>query len=92
MRKVLVVLMLVVMVFLLSACNEKASEESNKYGFFVSICDYDRCHLMYDPFTKVVYIHTYGDYQSGLSPYYTVKFGEPVVARYGINWTESDLQ
>lgn len=91
MRKVLVVLMLVVMVFLLSSCSEKASDESNKYGFFVLICEYGRSRLMYDPFTKIVYIHIYGDCLSGLSPYYIVESGDPVVARYGINWTESDL-
>lgn len=92
MKKVLVIIMLGIMLVMLCSCGEKATEESDKYGFFVEICEYDRCTLMYDPFTRIVYIHLYGNYQSGLSPYYTVKFGDPVVARYGINWTESDLR
>lgn len=95
MKKIILVLLLCVMAIALCGCSsESATTESNHKGFFVKIKDYQdgATNLVYDPFTKIVYITMQGTYYSGFSPYYTIKFGEPVIAIYGQNWTEADLK
>lgn len=79
-----------------TSCSKKAQEDSTESGFFVKITSYrttlaSYTELVYDPFTMIVYVYVTGAYHVGLSPYYTVKYGEPVIARYGVNWTEADL-
>lgn len=92
MRKVIIVILLIVLLGVLSGCGRQATKESNYGGLFIKITEYGSSatvltRFLYDPLTKVVYVRV----NEGLSPYYTVKFGEPVVALYNINWTESDL-
>lgn len=93
MRKVIIVILLIALLGVLSSCGGKqATRESNYGGLFIKITEYGSnttilTRFLYDPLTKVVYIKV----NDGLSPYYTVKFGDPVIALYGINWTERDL-
>ena len=92
MRKIIIVILLIVLLGILSSCGRQATRESNYGGLFVKITEYGSnatvlTRFLYDPLTKVVYIKV----NNGLSPYYTIKFGEPVIALYGINWTERDL-
>lgn len=92
MRKVIIVILLIVLLGVLSGCGRQATRESNYGGLLITITEYGSnatiiTRFLYDPLTKVVYIKV----NDGLSPYYTIKFGKPVVALYGINWTESDL-
>ena len=80
-----------------TSCGKKAQDDSNTSGFFVEITSYrsslgSHTYFVYDPFTKIVYLYISGAYHVGLSPYYTVKHGEPVIAIYGVNWTEADLK
>lgn len=92
MRKVIIIILLIVLLGILSGCGRQATKESNFGGLFIKITEYGSnatilTRFLYDPLTKVVYIKV----NDGLSPYYTVKFGNPVIALYGINWTERDL-
>ena len=92
MRKVIIIILLIVLLGVLSGCGRQATKESNYGGLLIKITEYGSnatilTRFLYDPLTKVVYIKV----NDGLSPYYTIKFGEPVVALYDINWTESDL-
>lgn len=89
MKKVLIILMILACLFIFSGCGNNATEQSNVRGCFIKITSYDfeETIFAYDPFTKIVYVFSY----KGLTPYYTIKFGEPVIAIYGVNWTEGDL-
>ena len=96
MKKFIAILLIIVFAFMATSCEKKAQDDSNAGGFFVEITSYQsslgsHTRFVYDPFTKIVYFYVSGAYHVGLSPYYTVKYGEPVIARYGVNWTEADL-
>lgn len=96
MKKIIAILLIIVFAFMATSCGKKAQDDSNKSGFFVKITSYQssfgsQTDFVYDPFTKIVYLYVSDVYHVGLSPYYTVKYGEPVIARYGVNWTEADL-
>jgi len=97
MKKIIAILLIIIFAFMATSCGKKAQEDSNESGFFVEITSYQSSlgsytDLVYDPFTKVVYLYVTGAYHVGLSPYYTIKHGEPVIALYGVNWTEADLK
>lgn len=96
MKKIFVIILLIVCVFVMTSCGKQATQESNEYSFFIKISEFSTLNngsteLFYDPFTKVVYVGVVAGYSAGLSPYYTIKHGEPVIALYGVNWTEADL-
>ena len=97
MKKIFVIIFLIICLFVMGSCgnNDKSIEGSNEFGFFIEIAEYKDglsvSQFLYDPFTKVVYIYIYGYHRAGFSPYYTVENGEPVIALYGVNWTEADL-
>lgn len=96
MKKVIAILLIIAFAFMATSCSKKARDDSSASGFFVEITSYQSSFgshttFVYDPFTKIVYLYISGAYHVGLSPYYTVKYGEPVIAQYGVNWTEADL-
>ena len=94
MKRIFVIILLIACLFVMTSCGgKKAQIDSDKGGFFVVITEYQAewgsfTNFVYDPFTKIVYLYVSGVHHVGLSPYYTIKNGEPVIARYGINWTE----
>lgn len=97
MKRIIAILLIIVFAFIATSCEKKAQDDSSASGFFVEITSYQsslgsHTDLVYDPFTKIVYLYVSGAYHVGLSPYYTVKHGEPVIAIYGVNWTEANLK
>ena len=97
MKKAILIIVMIMCVFIMTSCGKKnAIEGSDMSGFFVEICSFgvegSFTRFAYDPFTGVVYIYVSGVHHVALSPYYTIINNEPVIARYGINWTEDDLQ
>ena len=96
MKKVIVVILLIVCLFLMTSCGKKnAIEGSNMSGFFVELCSFGGngsfTRFGYDPFTGVVYVYISGAYHSALSPYYIIENGQPVIAQYGVNWTIDEV-
>ena len=95
MKKIFAILLIIVFAFMATSCGKKAQNDSSLSGFFVEITSYQsvgsHTEFVYDPFTKVVYLYIQGAYHKALSPYYTIENGEPVIARYGVNWTEANL-
>ena len=96
MKKVILIIVMIICVFMMTSCGKPATESSDVGGFFVTICSFDNgagsfARFVYDPFTKVVYIYASGAYSAALSPYYIIKNGQPVIARYGVNWTEANF-
>lgn len=99
MKRIIVILLIIVFAFMATSCgtDNKATESSNEFAFFVKIAHYYNTQFgdtefFYDPFTKIVYVYIVGYHRAGLSPYYIIENGEPVIAQYGINWTEADLK
>ena len=97
MKKIFAIILLIACLFVMTSCGNQATQESNEYSFFVKITEFSTfskglTELFYDPFTKVVYVGVVAGYNAGLSPYYIIKNGEPVIARYGVNWTEANLK
>ncbi len=96
MKKILIVLVLIICIFMFTGCSSrKVIEDSNAYGYFVKITTYNDADewttLMYDPITKIIYVKISGGYRAGISVYYTMVDGKPEVAIYGVNWIEANL-
>lgn len=97
MKKIFIIILLIACLFVMSSCGNQATQKSDEYSFFVKITEFSTLkggttELFYDPFTKVVYVGVVAGYSAGLSPYYIIKNGEPIIARYGVNWTEDNLK
>ena len=88
MKKVILIIVMIICVFMMTSCGKQASEKSDMDGFFIRVDKFgEGTSFMYDTFTKLVYVR----FDEGISPYYIVKNGEAVVARYGVNWTEANF-
>ena len=94
MKKIISFLILFVFIaILICGCSHKTYTDSNKSMFqnkFVVIREDkgpdDYIYLIYDKYTKVVYLYTIDGYRGGLTPYYIVVDGEPTIAIYGVNY------
>ena len=90
MKKIIAIILIICAFFTTSCGSQVATKDSDIEGFFVSLEKFGwrGTNFVYDPFTKIVYIRVY----HGFSPYYIIKHGEPVIAVYGVNWTEADIR
>lgn len=90
MKKIIAIILIIICAFFATSCGSRvATKDSNVEGFFVSVKEFGlrSTNFVYDPFTKIVYVRV----AHGFSPYYIIKHGEPVIAVYGVNWTEADV-
>lgn len=94
MKKIISILILVIITgMLLCGCSHKTYIDNNKLVFqnkFVVIREDkgldDDVYLIYDKYTKIVYLYIINGYRGGLTPYYTIVNGEPTIAIYGVNY------
>ena len=95
MKRILIILMILAYLFIFSGCSSLATEDSNEYGYFIKITQYNIpgawTTFIYDPITKIVYVKILSGHHAGISVYYTIVDRKPEIAIYGVNWTEEDL-
>lgn len=94
MKKIISILILVILTgILLCGCSHKTYTNSNKSMFqskFAVIREDEGfsndTYLIYDKYTKVVYLYITDGYRGGITPYYIVIDGKPTIAVYGVNY------
>lgn len=94
MKKIISILILVILTgMLLCGCSHKTYTDSNKsilQNKFTIIREdkgiSDDIYLIYDKYTKIVYLYTRGGSHATMCPYYININGKPTVAIYGVNY------
>ena len=91
MKKVILIILVVVIFAIATGCAVSHRVEDGKeiYCDFVFIKDLgNMTHVCYDPETNVCYAVIWNRSTNGygITPYYTMKNGEPVIAVYGKNY------
>lgn len=93
MKKILLVISLLILVFILTGCmtitDDSGAERKIEYGLVtIDKVSGDGCfEICYDPTTKICYMKIIGYYRLGVSPYYIIgDDGKPEIAVYGVNY------
>ena len=94
MKKIISISILIIIIaVLLCSCshitytNCNKSMLQNKFAIIrEDTKEIDDIYLVYDKYTKIVYLCIIGAYHAGITPYYVVVDGKPTVAIYGVNY------
>lgn len=93
MKKILLVISLLILVFILTGCttvtDDNGVERKIEYGLVTidKVSGDDGFEICYDPTTKICYMKIRGYYKLAISPYYIIgNDGKPEIAIYGVNY------
>ena len=91
MKKICLLVLCVAILFVTTSCSSShyAKDGQEIYCGFVLIRDIDNVsHICYDKSTNICYVIIDTEKVSGfgISPYYIIEHGEPVIAVYGKNY------
>ena len=94
MKKILLVIILLILVFILTGCMTTVTDDNEverkvEWGLVTidKVSGDGDFEICYDPTTKICYMKITGYRQLGVSPYYIIgNDGKPEIAIYGVNY------